>query len=440
MPLQLALDSTVPVLVLKVGRYVIHHGSIGIIRSLGRLGVPVYAVVEDRFTPVALSRYLTGAFVWETRGLDTGRLLAGIQIIGERLGRPAILVPTDDLAAAFIAEHSDILQRWFQFPRLPAELPRRLINKRDLHSLCKSITVPCPETAFPTSVDDVHRFIERATFPVVIKAAESHRLPRGARSTLIAWTPKELAALLKQTTTPGIPNLIFQEYIPRSCGEDWIFQGYYNRQNGCSVAFTGRKLRSYPPFAGPTTLGVSVRNDSLIQQTERLLAAIEFSGIADIDYLLDKRDGQYKLLDFNPRIGANFRMFEDWAGVDVVRALHLDLTGRSVCRLPAVEGRIFIVEPYDPFASISYIRRGGLTVSAWWRSLQGRRENAWFNWDDPIPFLTTCVRLLFRALGRAFRSSRVPLRVISSTPGRQNSKASAPELPKAVSRVGYYPQ
>jgi hypothetical protein len=30
-------------------------------------------------------------------------------------------------------------------------------------------------------------------------------------------------------------------------------------------------------------------------------------------------------LDFNPRVGAQFRLFEDDAGSDVVRALHLDL-------------------------------------------------------------------------------------------------------------------
>src|SRR5437867_4474186 len=80
-------EMTVPVLVLKVGRYVLHHGAIGIIRSLGRMGVPVYAVVEDRFTPAAVSKYLTGAFVWETHGLDAQRLLEGMAIIGERLNR-----------------------------------------------------------------------------------------------------------------------------------------------------------------------------------------------------------------------------------------------------------------------------------------------------------------------------------------------------------------
>ena len=67
----------------------------------------------------------------------------------------------------------------------------------------------------------------------------------------------------------------------------------------------------------------------------------------DLDYRLDKRDGSYNLLDFNPRIGAQFRVFEDRGGVDVVRALHLDLTGRGIRSGPQIEGRAFISEVHD---------------------------------------------------------------------------------------------
>ena len=428
MPIPLELDATVPVLVFKNSRNVIQHGPLGIIRSLGRLGVPVYAAVEDRFAPAAMSRHLTGAFVMDTRHLNSERLLTDLAAIGKRLGRPTVLVPTDDSAAAFVAEHSDALAKLFLFPRLPRDLPRRLANKRDMYFLCRSIGVPCPESAFPGSVDDVHAFIERASFPVVVKAAETQRLPKGTPSVSIAQTPEELLAIYWQAQSPESPNLIFQEYIPESLAEDWIFHGYCNPRTDCFVAFTGKKLRSHPAFAGVTTLGVSVLNELLRRQTEMLLRAIAYSGIMDIDYRLDKRDGQYKLLDFNPRIGANFRMFEDRAGVDVVRALHLDLTGRSVRPLPVVEGRTFIVEPYDLFTSLSYMRRGGLTVSGWWRSLKGKREIAWFSRNDPVPFLTMCARLLIRAVARSVQRSWAQIVASrSSSSDKRRLRAMAPK-------------
>src|SRR5438309_3689773 len=129
-----------------------------------------------------------------------------------------------------------------------------------------------------------------------------------------------------------------------------------------------------------------------------------------MDFRLDKRDGQYKLLDFNPRLGMNFRMFEDSGGVDVVRAMHLDLTGRKVARLPQAEGRTFVAEPYDFLASFGYMRRGGLTAQQWWRTFKGRKEYAWFSLTDPIPFAVMWIRLTLSALRSAMLRLRTRLR------------------------------
>jgi len=430
------LDTTVPALLLKMGRYPIHHGTLGVIRSLGRLGVEVYAVVEDRFIPSAMSRYLTGSFSWKAFGAEEP-YLTGLSAISKQLGRPAILIPTDDYAAAFIAEHSANLERWFLFPRLPRDLPRQLANKRILSSLCKSIAAPHPEVAFPGSLEDVHAFLDRATFPVVVKAADAHLLPDGARSTSLARSPKELLAIYELAASVDGSNLIFQEYIPLSSAEDWIFHGYSNPQTGCWISFTGKKLRSYPPFAGPTTLGVSVPNETLAMQSEKLLKAIGYAGIMDLDYRFDKRDGQYKLLDFNPRIGANFRMFENVDGIDVVRALHLDLTGKAVLQSPPAYGRKLLVESHDLSASLGYLRHGGLTLGAWWQSLKGKKELAWFSWEDPLPASVLYFRLLLRLVGRAIRRAAGLAGYMSKARGEKRSAGAVPRaFPQSAAIVG----
>jgi predicted ATP-grasp superfamily ATP-dependent carboligase len=324
------------------------------------------------------------------------------------------------LAAIFIAENAEALKSWFLFPQLARDLPGRLANKKDLDFLCRSAGVPCPRAEFPSSMHEVGMFLKRATFPVVVKPAESRRVPK-ISGVSVARSPEELLSVYSRTQSWD-PNLIVQEYIPECDAEDWVFHAYCNPRTDCFVAFTGRKLRSYPAYAGSTTLGVPLANQRLSEQAETFLRAIRYSGIADLDYRLDKRDGQYKLLDFNPRIGANFRMFENRAGVDVVRALHLDLTGRRVPRSPPIEGRKFVVEPYDVLAGIGYRRRGGLTARAWWQSLQGKRETAWFHWDDPVPFLGMCVRMLFRAGSRAIRDVRMRLQFRWSKPGTRTER------------------
>ena len=125
---------------------------------------------------------------------------------------------------------------------------------------------------------------------------------------------------------------MLQEYIPPGSGQDWFFHGYFDTGRRCQPAFTGVKDRSYPAYAGLTSLGRSVPNTRLREQVTGLAAAIGFRGIVDLDLRFDPRDAQYKLLDFNPRLGAQFRLFTTGTAASTwSRAAYLDLTGQP-CR------------------------------------------------------------------------------------------------------------
>ena len=137
---------------MKIGRYPLHHGGVGAIRTLGRLGIPVYAITEDSLTPAALSRYCRQAFVWPTTGAeDPETLVDGLLAIGARIGRPTVPVPTDEEAAVLLAEHAGRLSEWFLLPAVPPGLPGRLASKQGLYELCREHGVPAPASAFPSS-------------------------------------------------------------------------------------------------------------------------------------------------------------------------------------------------------------------------------------------------------------------------------------------------
>jgi D-aspartate ligase len=409
-------DTTVPVLTLKVGHNPLHHGGVGIARSIGREGIPVFAVYEDRFVPASISKYVRGGFVWKNEDIPVDEFLSGMAAIAKRIQRPSILIPVDDYGTLLIAEHADALPESFLFPHQASGLPRSLASKEGLYRLCKELGVPTPEAVFPATRSDLEEFVDSATFPVVVKATESWLLPRDTRvkSTTIVDTPEGLLDIYERLHDRPGTNLMFQEYIPRDQGQDWIFHGYCDERSDCLVAFTGVKVRSYPAYAGPTTFGRSVENEALRDQAESLFKVLNYRGIMDLDYRLDLRDGLYKLIDFNPRIGAQFRLFENEAGIDVVRALHLDMTGRAVPSPRPVEHRRFMAEYHDMLAAWAYHRDGGLTLRAWLRSLSGVEELAWLATDDLRPFVLMSMRFLVRgiqlALGRIWPRRYMPRR------------------------------
>ena len=305
------LDTTVPALVFKTGGDPIHHGTLGIMRSLGRAGVPVYAAGEGSFTPPEFSRYLSGWFSWAAFEPGAGSLAHRLLAIAGQLGHRAVLVPTDDRAAALVAEHATSLEPWFRFPQLPGGLPRLLANKAELHALCEKLAVPCPEMIFPGSLEDVQSFAEHAVFPVIVKAVDSQAVLNGVRSTSIVRSRGELLALYRQAGVDELATWSFRSTFPTPGPKIGFFTAIAIRKPDVRSP-SRQEARSYPPSAGPTALGVAIPNADLAQQSLRLLKAIGYAGIVDLDYRFDKRDGQYKLLDFNPRIGANFPCSRTW--------------------------------------------------------------------------------------------------------------------------------
>jgi D-aspartate ligase len=385
-------DRGVPALLMKIGRYPLHSGGVGVIRTLGRLGVPVYATTEDPFTPAALSRYCAGRFKWRTSGLEEpGTLVRKLMKIAERIGRRSVIIPVDDESATLVSERRDQLARYFLIPPVPPGLPRQVASKHELYRLCCEHGVPAPASVHVSGIEEAVAFAKQATFPVVVKNSEPWVRMRApvVTGTTVVRESSELLALVR-TPAPEL-SLLLQEYIPPADAEDWIVHLYSGPDHGCLVVFTGLKIRSWPPNAGQTACAYSVRNPALARIATRFCNQIGFRGIADLDWRLDRRDGRYKLVDFNPRVGNQFRLFETDTGVDVVRALHLDLTGRSVPTGEQVYGRRFLLEHADPLARLA--DRRSTRSRHLPRPQPGATELAWAARDDPLPFAAMWPRL-----------------------------------------------
>ena len=401
-------DASTPVVVLIASPEPLLHGAMGVVRSLGRLGIPVYVASDGRPMPTDRSRYLAGSFTVVHDQAEPVRWVEELAGVGRSLGGRAVLVPIDDLGALAVNDHADRLAEWFLFPRPDPGLARTLASKRELHLLCRRLGVPSPETVFPQDRRDVLGFLERARPPVVVKAIDPLLLYQrpGARSVMVAHSRRELLGIYDRMEVPERPNLMLQEYIPGGPESIWMFNGYLDRRSRCLVGFTGTKQRQCLPHTGPTSLGVCRANPVVEQATTELLAAVGYQGVVDLGWRYDARDGRYKLLDVNPRIGGTFRLFVASNGMDVARALYLDLTGQSVPAAAARDGRKWLVEPNDLRASLLYWREGSLTPGQWLGSLRGVEEAAWFARDDLAPFLAMCRSAAAMAAAKAVQSSR----------------------------------
>lgn len=398
------IDTSTPALVLTASPRARRapHTNLGILRSLGRLGIPVHTVDSDPRGPASYSRYLRRRFIFDLTGASPDEVVEYLLLAGRRLGTRAILVPTWDDLAIVVADAEPALREQFLLPRQPVGLARSLASKKEMHRLALAHRVPTPQASFPTCVDDVRAFAANATFPVMIKGIFGNRLhQRAGRTLFIAERPADLIRLHRDLEDPADPNLMLQEYIPGGDAAVWMFNGYFDAESECLFGLTGRKLRQTPAYAGTTSLGVCLPNETVDALTRRWMKELGYRGILDIGYRYDARDGQYKVLDVNPRIGSTFRLFVGRRGLDVVRALYLDLTAQPVPTDEMVEGRKWLDE-HDFSSSLRYLRDGNLTLRQWATSVRGLQETVYLAQDDLAPV----VHLGLQVLGTGLRRSR----------------------------------
>jgi D-aspartate ligase len=365
------------------------HGRLGVIRSLGRLGVPVYSLQQSRRTPAEFSRHSRENLAWAITNPPSPRALPELLELGARIGDRPVLFATDDVAALFVAGHADALRAVFRFPDQPEGLAELLSDKFELHRLCEEHGIPTPRVLVPRGRDDVARCVADLGLPVIIKSRDPVLMRQRPEAASVARAEDltDVLDIYDRTEDPDQPNLMLQEYIPGTTDHSWMFNGYFDTQSECRAAFTGQKVRQFPRGTGAATLGVSRENHVVTEMTKTLMKSLGYRGLVDMNYRLDERDGQYKLLDVNARLGSTFRLFVDEGGLDIVRVAYLDLTDQPIPVSVMRTDRRWLVEPFDVWAYRDYHRHEGLTFSQWMRSVVGVDERAWFAWDDPRPFL-----------------------------------------------------
>ncbi|WP_338683441.1 ATP-grasp domain-containing protein [Streptomyces acidiscabies] len=426
MPVPL-LDTRVPAVLLRIDRNPFHHGTLGAVRSLGRAGVEVHLVADVTGSPVRHSRFVRQLHPPPLPGAADAEIAAVLLRVAARVERPAVLIPMDDASAVAVSRLREELAPAYLLPQQPGELPQRVADKAELAGLCRAAGVPHPETVVPESESQAAQAAWRLGLPVIAKWSRPWLLPGGSglRSTVVLRSTQEARELYLRTEEAGCP-LLLQEFLAPGAGLDWFFHGYADRAGAVRAGGPGRKLLSWPRGAGLTAVGEWVPNATVTSLAERLTGDLGYRGILDLDFRRCAATGRYHLLDFNPRPGAQFRLFTDAAGLDVVRAQHLDLTHRPLPPGSPRPGRAFVVENYAPLTALRPAPHG--------------RELAWYAADDPTPGRTMwglwCRHVATRVVQRLRRagtgsggtgSTGVRPRVVRQSPSPPVSRTGLPQ-------------
>lgn len=373
------------------------YRGLGIVRSLGRHGIPVW-VLTDQHTLAATSRYAQRSLHWPES--DEAGQVAYLLELAKKYGLEGWLIfPTGDETTAMVSRHREALSARFRVTVPSWDVLRWMYDKRLTYQLAEELGVACPWTYYPKCYEDLAAL--PCTFPVILKPAIKESFNQFVHDK--AWRVDDRAALLARyqeaQALVAADCIMVQELIPGGGEMQYSYAALLSQGEPCA-SLVARRLRQYPVDFGRSSTYVETTEQPEIEEAaQHLLRAKEFTGLVEVEFKRDVRDGQFKLLDVNPRVWG-WHSIGRRAGVDFPFLLWQLSHGQPIARVRGAAGIRWVRAVTDVPTVVREIRRREMTASSYLRSLSGPLECAIFAVDDPLPALVEVPLLAYIAYKR----------------------------------------
>ena len=321
-------SAAAPAIVLEVGWV----NGLGAIQTLARAGVRVLALDHRPFAIGLRSRYCLPLLCPDPYAAEQ-RFAAFLSELAELLPAPTPIFATHDDGLASIARALPGLGGKLLCPAPDADRLDVLQQKSWQLARAAEANVAAPRTFYPGSADEARQAASELGFPLFVKPSEPIAFrkvyPRRRVFRCDSMADVDEAYTMAEPYAP-----MLQEVVPGGDKELYTVGSYLDREGRALGIFSGRKLRQTPRSrklvprgVGSCRHGEAVWVPELVEDSLRLLEVCDFTGISQVEFKRDPRNGSYKLMEINPRLWM-WHTLSAACGVNLPYIAYLDLIGR----------------------------------------------------------------------------------------------------------------
>lgn len=360
--------------------------SLGVVRNLGRQGIPVILLDFDHRSMVRSSRYVSKKLACPSPKESEDRFIEFLLQLGRQADQKSVIIPTNDAEVMALSKHKADLDQYYLLPIPSYDIIQKLVDKRFFYQMLEQMGIPHPKTFFPSDLTRLESMARELEFPFLIKPACMHLFfAEFHTKCFVINSTEDLNLALRKIKGKDL-DLMLQDIIPGS--EIYMLYTYFNKKVE-PVAICGYdKQRQYPPdFGNGSSCRTRWRSEP-IESAMKVLKGLKYRGMAEPEFKKDPRDGEYKFLEINARTTTQ-SILPAACGMNIEYLAYLDSIGEEY---PAdfgthEEGSLWVDEIADLLSCLSHIRRGTLSTAEAIRSYRGKKVYATAAWDDPVPFL-----------------------------------------------------
>lgn len=282
-------------------------------RTLGRAGHLVFTAGDLQDSLASASRYCRGHEVYPSPVRDPRGFVAAVADMAARRSIE-LLLPMTEISTLLLTEAREQLPASCRLPFPDNATVAAAANKATVLRLAAELGVPIPRTVEINSPEHGAAIASTFDYPVVLKSGRS-RVWNGrewlSTSVCYATSAADLSARLG-----AMPQEIFPVLAQERIDGPGVGVFLCCHAGEVIATFAHKRLREKPPSGGQSVLCESVAVEpAAVDYASRLLARLQWEGVAMVEFKRDLRDGSLRLMEINGRFWGSLQLPID-AGVD----------------------------------------------------------------------------------------------------------------------------
>lgn len=354
----------------------------GMIRSLALERIPSISITKDQLG--------LGLYSNQTFGLKCPDYTSDPDILADflldlrkHLKQPGIIMPTDDGTLETLIRIDEQIKVHYKKTYPKAEVLDFILDKYNQYSSAKAAGVPVPFTIAPENLSDLETW-PKELFPCVVKGRRGKKFYNmvGLQAFLIDRREK----LFERFSNLDPKLAIIQEFIPGEDSQIFAYRFYISEEKKLLAKFITQKLIQTPRTFGVMRRGISNSKANIDDQSLRWLSEIGYSGLGQVEYKLDPRDGKYKLIELNARSWLSI-FLATLSGVNFPAIMYYSSIGKKLDPVTEqIDGVEWVSHVEEFLTVIGEILKRKFRLRDWIKSLP-KGKDVIFGWKDPLPGL-----------------------------------------------------
>lgn len=374
--------------------------ALGVLRTLAKKNIPII-VLENDYCISKYSRYKKRFFKAPHPSREEAYISFLIKLAEKEKIYGWVIIPNSDEVVYLLSKYKTLLEKYYRVPTPDWDVIRNVYVKKLTYQLAEKNGIPIPKTYFPLNLEELLEL--HLDFPVVIKPSIRDHFYRHVR--IKAFKINKREELIKTyrwiCSIIDASEVLVQEFIPGGPINLYSFCPFF-KNSKILISIMARRTRQHPmDFGHASTFAELVHIGELHEISEKFLRLIGFYGIAEVEFMKDPRNGEYKLIEVNPRVWG-WHTLAISAGVDFPYFLYQDMIGKEIDIQQPEQNKKWVRLTTDIPTVILEMIKGRMKLSDYIVSMKGDKEFAVFSLDDPLPFFAEILMIPYLWIKRGF--------------------------------------